>query len=222
MERPVPVADFRVWNHRRAALVLGCSQHALRPEVASRLPWGMGLWERASGGGAVLSGPWMVSVSVALPPDHAWVRDGGLEAYRHLGRVHAATLAGLGIETLAVPPDAVARANQRLGGGVPWACFGSLSPWELTAAEGRKLVGIAQRKQRNGVLLVAGTLCHPPEWSLLCDAMGFPGDAVSLQRVTVACDALADRRFSAGMLAVRLRRALARELWPPARSSPAV
>ena len=68
-------------------------------------------------------------------------------------------------------------------------------------------------------VLVAGTLCHAPDWPLLCDALGFPGDAPWLQRVTVACDALADRAFSAATLVGQLRRALASELWTPRRSS---
>lgn len=215
-------AAFRLWNHRTPAIVLGCSQRALRTGVALRLPEGVELLERASGGGAVLSGPWMLSVSVVLPPDHAWAAGGGLEAYRRLGRLHAVVLAGLGVRTRAVPPEAVARANQRLGGGVPWACFGSLAPWELTDLAGRKLVGMAQRRQRGGVLLVAATLCHPPDWPLLCDAMACPQDAPRLQRITTTCDALADRAFSAGTLAMRLQQALAREvlalaLGPPAR-----
>lgn len=205
-------AAFRVWNHRKPAIVLGCSQRALCAGVAPRLPLDVGLMVRESGGGAVLSGPWMISVSVTLPPDHGWVMGGGLEGYRQLGRVHATALAALGIDTVAVPPGGVTQANQRLGGGVPWACFGSLAPWELTDLAGRKLVGLAQRRQRHGVLLVAGTLCHRPDWSLLCDALGCPGDAAVLHRRTVACDALAGRPLAAGALAVRLRRALADEL----------
>jgi lipoate-protein ligase A len=202
--------------------VLGCSQRGLRDGIAARLPpRGVGLVERSSGGGAVLSGPWMVSVSVALPPDHVWATS-GLEGYRQLGRVHAAVLSGLGVATLPVPPEGVGRANQRWGGGVRWACFGSLSPGELTDGEGRKVVGLAQRRQGHGVLLVAGTLCHAPDWPLLCDAMGSPGDASWLQRVTVACDALADRAFSATTLAEQLRRALASELGPPERSPLAI
>lgn len=201
-------AAFRVWTHRKPAIVLGCSQRALRAGGALRLPSGVALLERASGGGAVLSGPWMVSVSVVLPLGHAWVVGGVLEAYRQLGRVHAVALAGLGIQTLPVPPGAVAEANLRLGGGVPWACFGSLAQWELTDLAGRKLVGLAQRRQRNGVLLVAGTLCQRPDWSLLCDAMGFPGDAARLQGVTASCDALAIRSLDAETLARHLKRAL--------------
>lgn len=203
---------FRVWNHVKPAIVLGCSQRSLRTGGTLRPPGGLAVLERVSGGGAVLCGPWMVSVSVALPPGHAWVVGGGLEAYRRLGRLHAEALARLGIETLTVPPGDVAHANQRLGGGVPWACFGSLAPWELTDLAGRKLVGLAQRRQRNGVLLVAGTLCHQPDWLVLCNAMGFPGDASRLQGITASCDSLGVRSFDAGALALYLRRALAADL----------
>lgn len=195
--------------------MLGCSQWPQSAGAAWRQPADVALLKRATGGGAVLSGPWMVSVSVVLPPDHDWVSGGALEAYRQLGRVHARVLAGLGIETRAVPPDGVHRANQVLEDGVSWACFGRLSPWELTDPAGRKLVGMAQRRQNNGVLLVAGTLCHPPDWPLLCDAMGFPGDAARLQRVTASCDALTDRTFGAATLAQELRRALADDLLAP-------
>ncbi len=215
LERPVFAAAFRVWCPGRPAIVLGCSQRALRAGVALRLPDGLALLERESGGGAVLSGPWMVSVSVVLPADHAWMARGGLDAYRRLGQVHAMALAGLGIETLAVQPGGVAQANQRLGGGVPWACFGRLAPWELTDLAGRKLVGLAQRRQRNGVLLVAGTLCHQPDWRLLCDTLGVPRDAPQLCAVTATCDDLAQRRFGTCTLATHLRLALADELSTP-------
>ena len=81
------------------------------------MPSGVALLERASGGGAVLCGPWMVSVSVVLPPGHAWLEGGSLVAYQRLGQLHAAVLGDLGIETRVVPPSDVAGANQRLGGG---------------------------------------------------------------------------------------------------------
>lgn len=178
-------------------------------------PTGVVLQERATGGGAVLCGPWMVSVSIALPPDHVWVVGGTLEPYHQLGRVHARTLAGLGIASRPVSPGAVARANRRLGCNVPWACFGSLAPWELTDLAGRKLVGMAQRRQRTGVLLVAGTLCHSPDWPLLCDSLGFSGDVQHLERITAHCDALVVTPFSAATFAVHLGRDLAAALLAP-------
>lgn len=219
LERPVQAAAFRVWNHRKPAVVLGCSQRSWSAGAALHHTGRVALLKRATGGGAVLTGPWMVSVSVILPPDHAWVGGGVLEAYRQLSRVHTLALAGLGVETHAVPPDGVRRANQRLDGGVSWACFGSLAPWELTDRAGRKLVGMAQRRQNHGVLLVAGTLCHPPDWPLLCEAMGFPGDAPRLHRITAPCDALAVRAFGADTLAETLGRALTDGLSAPGDAS---
>jgi lipoate---protein ligase len=212
LEMPVNAVDFRVWHHRRPAIVLGCSQRALRTGCRSRLPAGVALVERTTGGGAVLSGPWMVSVSLVLPPDHDWVTGSWLSAYRWLGRLHAEALAGLGIPTRAVPPEAVTRANKGLGDGVPWACFGRLAPWELTDLAGRKLVGLAQRRQSNGVLLVAGTLCQRPDWSLLCDAMGCPGTVSRLQEITSSCDRVSKEPLDPGTLTLRLARVLSEGL----------
>lgn len=209
------VASFRVWNQRRPAIVLGCSQRSLRASGALRLPSGVALMERASGGGAVLCGPWMVSVSVVLPLGHAWLEGGSLAAYQRLGELHAVVLGHLGIKTRLVPPGDVAAANQRLDGVVPWACFGSLAPWELTDLAGRKLVGLAQRQQRNGVLLVAGTLCHAPDWRLLCEAMGCPNDVPTLRAITAACNTPSRSPLKAGTLALHLGRALAAYLLAP-------
>ena len=61
----------------------------------------------------------------------------------------------------------------------------------MAAPDGRKLVGLAQRRQRDGVLLVAGTLIADPDWSLLCGVMGHPEDEATLRRRSVSCQALA-------------------------------
>ena len=58
-----------------------------------------------------------------------------------------------------LPPAEVAQADALLGPPVRWACYGSLASWEVVdAGGGRKLVGLAQRRQRTGVLFVTGTL----------------------------------------------------------------
>lgn len=202
----------RVWTYQAPAIVLGCSQRALRPATQTRLPTGLALLDRPSGGGAVLTGPWLVSVSVVLPYGHAWERGGLLESYRQLGLLHADVLAGLGVAAQALPPAAVADANARLGAMVGWACYGSLAPWELVDAQGRKLVGLAQRRQRTGVLLVAGTLVSAPPWPLLCDAMGCLQDAPVLQHRTVSCEALTASPWNAQQLARPLQQALERAL----------
>lgn len=208
MDRP----HFRLWTYRSPAIVLGCSQHRLRPLAEARLPAGVALLERATGGGAVLTGPWLVGVSVLLPPEHAWVCGGLLESYRRLALLHVAVLAGLGVAAQAVPPAEVQAAAARTGAPVDWACFGGLGPWELTDEQGRKLTGLAQRRQHSGVLLVAGSLVSAPPWAMLCRVLGRDEDVAALARRTVSCDALAGRPVAPLTLAAALQRALQREL----------
>jgi len=208
MAEPVTQPRFRVWTYRDPAVVLGCSQRARHAEAAARLPPGMDVMVRPSGGGAVLTGPWMVSASVALPLAHPWVQGRLPDSYRELGQLHVEVLASLGVAARTLPEPDVPAANARLGPVVGWACYGSLAPWEVVDAAGRKLVGLAQRRQRTGVLLVAGTLATVPDWPLLCGALGHPEDAEAMSRRTVSCDVLAGRPWDVGLLARRLHAAL--------------
>lgn len=212
LEAPVVTPRFRVWTYATPTIVLGCSQRALYAEVQARLPQGVHLIQRPSGGGAVLTGPWLVGVSVMLPVTHAWLRGGLVDSYRALGLLHAAVLADLGMDARALPDTEVAQANAAMGPSVDWACYGSLAPWELTDQQGRKLVGLAQRRQRNGVLLVAGTLTSVPNWPMLCNALGHPEAAAEMRRRTVACEELTAAPSPSQAIAERLHQALANAL----------
>ncbi len=192
--------------------MLGCSQHSLRPLAEVRLPAGVELLERATGGGAVLIGPWLVGVSVVLPPDHAWVCGGLLDSYRSFALLHVGVLAALGVPAQAVPPAEVGGTAARTGAPVDWACFGGLGPWELIDDQGRKLTGLAQRRQHSGVLLVAGSLVSAPPWANLCMALGHDEDVAALSRRTVSCATLAGRTVVPHTLAAALQRALQRDL----------
>lgn len=209
---PVTAPSFRLWTYRAPAIVLGCSQRALLPVAEARLPPGTELVQRPSGGGAVLAGPWLVSLSVVLPTAHPWVSQGLVDSYRELGLLHARVLADLGVPAQALPAADVAQANASMGPAVDWACYGSLAPWELTDVRNRKLVGLAQRRQRNGILLVAGTLVTVPDWALLCDALGHPEDAAEMQRRTVCCEELARRPVSMQAVVSGLEQALCKRL----------
>ena len=198
MAEPVTQPRFRVWTYRAPTIVLGCSQCARQAALAAQLPPGVGMLVRPSGGGAVLTGPWMVSASVVLPLSHPWAQGRLPDSYRGLGQLHGDVLASLGVAAQALPEADVPAANARQGAVVGWACYGSLAPWE----------------QRTGVLLVAGTLATPPDWTLLCGAMGQPEDAAAMQRRTVDCATLADRPWDTALLAERLHQALARALTP--------
>jgi len=193
--------------------VLGCSQRALRDDIERRLQGRAELTVRESGGGAVLTGPWLVSVSVVLPQEHSWVCNGLIDSYRHLGQLHVGALKEFGVAARALPPQELPRTHEASAvSTVNWACFGGLSPWELVNAEGRKLVGLAQRRCRTGVLLVAGTLVGPVDWALLCDAMGHRQHEPLLRHGTVSAQEMAGCPIEPERLAALLTQRLEREL----------
>jgi lipoate---protein ligase len=127
---PVTVQDIE-----EQVVVLGRAQQA----VVVGLPWR----RRMSGGGAVLLTPGdVIWVDVFLPRGHAlWDDDVGRATW-WLGEVWAAAL-GQG----EVHRGGVVRCT-------PWCkavCFGGLGPGEVHI-EQRKIVGIAQRRTRDGAL----------------------------------------------------------------------
>lgn len=176
----------------RAAIVLGRSQRGIR--VNGPLP----VRHRASGGGAVLTGPWLLRAAVLLPAGHPWVRQGPCAAGRTLGEVHAIWLRSLGV-------DAVLHEGPVLA---HWACYAGRAPGEVLVAD-RKVTGIAQAWRRSEVLLSAGTLLQPPPWGILCAAMGRPrAEADSIAASSVTLQELVDPALDPGRSATTLRDAI--------------
>lgn len=207
LAQPVAAPAWRLWTYAQAAVVLGCSQRAGLAAAAAASP--LPMLARASGGGAVLVGPWMLGLSVALPPLHPLTGVGPVAGYRWLGEGIACTLRRVGVSAArAVSPDAL---RGRASAAAPdWACFGSLSPWEVVAGE-RKIAGLAQVRRRSGVLLVAGVLVEDLPWGLLCRALGRPaGEAQRLRQATTTCAAQLDP--ANGALAPAVAQALTRML----------
>ncbi|HEX2529966.1 MAG TPA: ligase [Burkholderiaceae bacterium] len=209
MEKPY----FRIWTYPSPAIVLGCSQNSLHEDVQRRAEGRVECIKREAGGAAVLTGPWLVSASVVLPNGHPWIGSSVVDTYRRLGELHVAALREYGVPASALPPQEVPRASALNSVGVAtWACFGGLSPWEVVNAEGRKLVGLAQRRRRSGVLLVAGTLINSPDWHLLCDAMGYPEHEPVLRQCTVAMEEITGSPIEPERFASMLNRLLEQAL----------
>lgn len=137
------------------ALVLG--RAARDPDIDRALAAreGIVILGRGSGGGAVLWDRDLVALDVALPAGHPLVERDVVRSYRWLGEALADAMRDLGVGGVdVVDPDA-AHADRRRAGGTAAACFGSLSPYEVTAG-GRKLVGLSQIRRRQGALLQVG------------------------------------------------------------------
>lgn len=168
-----------VWWHStdEPSLILGAGQRALDVSAAERT--GVRIVRRSAGGTAVYAGPGVLGQDVFLPADHPLALPDVVEAYRWLGDAWLEALESLGVTAELVSVDR-ARNQGPIDPGVAMACFGSLSPYEVTA-EGRKLVGLAQVRRARGVLLQAGIHLH--------------FDPVSLARVLPAADtdSLAER-----------------------------
>lgn len=203
---PVRVPRVRVWSYPKPGVVFGCAQAGLHAEAARAARTDCALVQRRAGGGAVLVGPWMLSSSIVLPPDHRLLAGGTVSSYRWLGALHAGLMRDFGIPAHALSPAELARrpGEPTLG----WACFGGLSPWEVIADD-RKLVGLAQLRRRDGVLLTTGTLLHRPDWALLCQALDRPAaDIERLAAVTTSCAELLGTRIHVETLANSLHQML--------------
>ena len=143
---PVPA----VWllDVDRPALVVGSTQ----PEPAPR-PRGIDVVRRHSGGGAVLVAPGTVLwVDVFVPArDPLWSPDVG-RAFGWLGEAWVEALAGTGLVG--------ARIHRGPLVHTAWSrsvCFAGLGPGEVTV-DGRKVVGISQRRRRDGALFQCAAL----------------------------------------------------------------
>lgn len=138
-----PAAALWWFEVERPSVVLGSTQ---RPEVVdadAARAGGVEVARRRSGGGAVWLEPGTVLwVDVILPAtDPRWERDVG-RSFTWLGRAWAQVVGELGLPGAIVHEGPLRRTR--------WSdlvCFAGLGPGEVTA-DGRKVVGIAQRRTR--------------------------------------------------------------------------
>jgi lipoate-protein ligase A len=143
-----------VWSRpTEPALVLGSGQ---RPPEGWAPPDGLPLARRGTGGGAVLCDPDYLMLDIALPPDDSHILDDVTESYRWLGERLLSALTRLGFRGLSLmAPGVLRQLDESAREAGRTACFAGLGPYELLDARGHKLVGLAQRRRRGGVLLQA-------------------------------------------------------------------
>jgi lipoate---protein ligase len=138
------------------AIVLGSTQPEASIDRGQLHAFGLELARRRSGGGAVLVRPGSVLwVTVDLPVgDPLWQDDLG-RSFLWLGRAWAHALLAAGAESPEVHTDAPVRTE--------WSstlCFAGLGAGEVRVA-GRKAVGLAQRRVRQGAMFHCAALL---EW----------------------------------------------------------
>ena len=144
--RPVGERTVVVCDVARPTLVLGSSQTDDVVDWGRVRERGVDVVQRRSGGSAVLVEPGAaVWVDVTIPAgDRWWDNDVG-RAFHWLGAAWTEVLIAGGV--LARWHDG---AMQRTPWS-PWVCFAGLGPGEVTVG-GRKVVGLSQRRTREGAL----------------------------------------------------------------------
>ncbi len=178
LEVPAPAARA-VWvaEPTAPALVIGSTQ----PDRVVRPGAEIEVVRRRSGGGAVLVVPGDVLwVDVIVPADdELWDDDVGRAAH-WLGRVWAAALGELGVAGKVHTGGLVAAPHSTQ------VCFAGLGPGEVTV-DGRKVVGISQRRTRSAARFQCAALGRWDPIAL--------GDLL----VEVPADAIADVAAGAGV-----------------------
>ena len=144
--RPAGERSVVVYDVARPTLVLGSSQSDDAVDWDRVRERNVEVVHRRSGGSAVLVEPGAaVWVDVTIPAgDRCWDHDVG-RAFHWLGAAWAEALIAVGV--LARWHDG---AMQRTRWS-PWVCFAGLGPGEVTVG-GRKVVGLSQRRTREGAL----------------------------------------------------------------------
>jgi lipoate-protein ligase A len=153
LARPLPEGPVaRVVSLTRPAVVLGSTQREDAVDVDRAASQGVDVARRRGGGGAVLVEPGdLLWVDVFVPADHPrWAADVSI-AFHWLGAAWAGALAGLGVEATWHDGTLCTTTWSRL------VCFSGIGPGEVSV-DGRKAVGLSQRRSRAGSLFLCAAL----------------------------------------------------------------
>ncbi len=129
-----------------AALILGSAQP--EADAATDLP----IARRGTGGGAVLCDRGTLLIDLAVPRGHALAIEDVTDAYRPIGEALAGALDAVGATVVPVAVDDARAMDDARKAAARRACWAGISPYELCLPDGRKLVGLAQRRRSGAVL----------------------------------------------------------------------
>lgn len=183
-----PVPSLRWYRSTATAIVLGRGQRRLHLPATNGPP----IVERSTGGGAVLLDPGMLSLDVLLPAGHPWLLSNLGAVFLRAGEIWASALRELGVPGVAVheDPSTTPRATDARTRMLRAICYATVGRGEVLA-EGRKLVGLAQRRRRHGTLIQCGLLRSWRPQALLT-ALGGPADDAEITAAAVGLDELLD------------------------------
>jgi lipoate-protein ligase A len=184
-----PSPTVRWYRADTPALVLGRGQaDVLGPDLSEL---GMPVVTRASGGGVLMLDPGVLALDVLVPAGEPLSGDSPGQTAVAIGQAWARGLTELGLDRIAVHRGASqarrrGSPRQRLLAAI---CYATLGRGEVTAG-GRKLVGVAQRRRRTGILVQCGLL-RRWEPARLLSLLGADPDDAEVASHAVGLDELA-------------------------------
>jgi lipoyl(octanoyl) transferase len=158
---------LRLYGWTPPCLSLGYGQHAREADTERIAARGWGLVRRPTGGRAILHTD-ELTYSLALTMDHPLAASGVVESYRRISAALLAALNQLGAQPRAERPEAISNAT------LSPVCFDTPSHYEITV-EGRKLIGSAQVRRRQG-LLQHGTVPLSGDIARICEVLVYPDE----------------------------------------------
>ena len=168
IHRGESLPTLRLYAWLPPCLSLGYAQPVADVDLPRLHERGWDLVRRPTGGRAILHTD-ELTYSVAAPADDPRTAGTVLESYNRIARALLRALQELGL-----PVEIEAQAPAMQGQANP-VCFEVPSSYEITAA-GRKLVGSAQARKREGVLQ-HGSLPLAGDLSRITQVLAFPSEA---------------------------------------------
>ena len=177
---------LRLYAWEPPCLSLGRGQAAAEVDRDACICDGVNVVRRPTGGRAILHTD-ELTYSVVGPLDEPRLEGGIISSYRRLSRALLAALRHLGV-------TAESRMAEKSGELNP-VCFEVPSHYELTTADGRKLVGSAQ-KRTSAAVLQHGTLPLVGDIARICRYLKQPPDAARVRARAASVQSVLDRPVS--------------------------
>jgi len=200
------IPTLRMFSWQPFCISLGYHQEAADINLAACRSAGIDVARRPTGGGAIFHAD-EVTYSASIPAGHAWHKLLPLDLYRRVSEAIAAGLQHLGPAVHFASGESYP-IRKRDGQPLRRACFASAARNELLC-NGKKLVGSAQRRFREGALQHGSILLGPQHHRLTDflagDLSTRTGERLLLMNHTIALDEACGRRVRAAEVITALR-----------------
>jgi lipoyl(octanoyl) transferase len=167
----MPTLRLYAWDP--PCLSLGQAQSFTDVDMVRLKERGWEVVRRATGGRAILHTD-ELTYSVTAPADEPRVAGTVLESYNRLAGALLSAVQPLGLRV-----EMKQHANEPASQNVNPVCFEVPSTYEITAEGGKKLIGSAQARKKEGVLQ-HGSLPLHGDLARICDALVFPNESARI------------------------------------------